>query len=279
VTRLAAAGWSLRILPEQGAAFAWLRHGERDVLAPVPEGADPNTARAGAFWMLPWTNRLDAGRLAVDGVEHRLAITHAAENNALHGFARDLPWRVVEHGAGHAVLEQHAARGPFDYAARLAVGLGEAGLTLALEVRHDGGAPCPYGLGWHPWFVRPAATRLAFHAGQRFRRDARNLPVGTEASEGVAGEAAAWVGADTHHAGWDGVARLDLAGLALTLRAEGAWARNLQLYAPADKAVLCVEPVSHVPDVANRRQFAALGDMAVLGRGQALSARLVLSAD
>jgi aldose 1-epimerase len=53
--------------------------------------------------------------------------------------------------------------------------------------------------------------------------------------------------------------------------------RNLHLCMPASRAVFCVEPVSHVPGVVNRRAFAHLGDMTALAPGEALEGTVVLS--
>jgi aldose 1-epimerase len=66
--------------------------------------------------------------------------------------------------------------------------------------------------------------------------------------------------------------------MALRLQASGAWAGNLQVFAPAGSAILCVEPVSHVPDAPNRPDFAGHGSLTMLSPGDTLQARLVISA-
>jgi aldose 1-epimerase len=127
--------------------------------------------------------------------------------------------------------------------------------------------------------VRPPGTRLAFRAAARFRHDARCLPVDAAPDPGLDGGAEAFLGLDTHFAGWDGAARIAWPGLALTLAATGALATNLQVYAPADRAVLCVEPSSHVPDAANRPDLSGYGPMRVLAPGEILTGRIILAVE
>ncbi|PZW46530.1 aldose 1-epimerase [Humitalea rosea] len=270
---LIAGGWTARLLPEYGAAFAALTCDGRDVLKPVPEGAEPLAARAGAFWMAPWTNRLDAGHL---GTLHTYPLNRADEGVALHGTLRDLPWRVEHATPDGARLVAEDPTLPLACRARLDVALSEAGLTLRLALTNLGATRLPFGMGWHPWFVRPQGTTLGFQATHRFQRNDRGLPTGNEPATGMDGGEDELEGEDTHWAGWGGLARMDLGGLRLTLAATGAWARNLQVFAAPYQRTLCVEPVSHVPDVVNRRQFAALGDMCWLAPGESMAGSIII---
>lgn len=272
---LQAGGWHASLLPAQGAAFASLEHEGRPILQPL-EGRDPNATQAGAFWMLPWTNRLDGGLFPWAGECYSFPITHPSEGNALHGLGRTLPWKVEENGPASAVLSQRLSQQPFDYLARLEVSLGEGGLTLALRLEQQGETPCPMGFGWHPWFARPPGCAVRFSATHKLRRDARKLPVGAEPSSGIDGPEETWLGADDHFAGWGGEAVLKRPDLTLVMRASGDWARNFQFFAPQAHPVLCLEPVSHVPDAINRPALAPLGAMRTLARGEALSGRLTL---
>ena len=275
-------GWTASLLPEAGGAMASLAFRGHDVLAPLPLGADPNTSFCGAFVMAPWANRLDRGLLPVAGIEYRLPVNRREDDTAIHGLARDRPWAARQEAPSRAVLTQEldgADLGlPWRYAARLEVGLGDAGAAVALSLSNRAPLPFPFGLGWHPFFLRPPGTRLRFRAATLFARDARCLPVAEQPAAGVDGDESSYEGLDTHFAGWDGTAAVDRPDLRLVLTASGAWAGNLQVFAPAGGNVLCVEPVSHVPDAPNRPAFAKRGPMAVLPPGGALSARLVIAA-
>ena len=272
---LAASDWEARLLPEQGGAVAALTWQGRDVLVPLPMGAEPNASFAGAFLMAPWANRLDRGRLPVTGLEYQLPVNRPEDGTAIHGLSRDLPWEVAERAAGRAVLTQTVTGpAPFHYAARLDMALGAEGVALRCILTNLAEAPRPHGLGWHPFFPRPPGTRLRCAATTLFARDARCLPVAAQPSAGVDGED--FDGLDTSFAGWDGVAEIAWPDATLHLTASGAWARNLQIFAPAGGNVLCVEPVSHVPDAPNRPEFAAHGAMTMLSPGASLDARLLL---
>jgi aldose 1-epimerase len=280
---IAGGGWRATLLPDQGGAFAALAWQDRDVLAPLPLGADPNASFCGAFTMAPWTNRLDGGLLPVAGTTYHLPVNRPGDNTAIHGLARDRAWMVEQLAAARCVLVQTldgAAEGlPWHYTARLAVALDAAGASIALRLTNDAALPFPFGLGWHPFFLRPPGTGLRFHATALFARDARSLPIAVQPSSGVAGGEAAYDGLDTHFAGWDGMAEILRPDLRLRLAAQGAWARNLQIFAPGGGNVLCVEPVSHVPDAPNRPEFAAYGPLVMLPPGASLDASVLLTAE
>lgn len=265
--------WQALIYPEQGAAFSSLQWRGRDVLVRTPEGAR-HPGAYGAFWMLPWANRLDGGRIA----GHAMPINRAAEATAIHGLARDLPWEVISANSDYALLQQRLNFAPFDYTAQLAVTLAADGVLMEMTLRHEGAAPTPYGMGWHPWFMRSAVTSLHLNATQRANHSERGLPESFTPCTGIAADEAALIGLDNFFAGWDGVARLGTLAGTITLTATGDFAAGLQVYAPAAQPIICVEPVSHMPDAPNRPALAAAAPMRVLARGQALHGTIRLSA-
>lgn len=271
---LDAHGWYATLSPRDGGGLTALRFRGHDILLPVPAG-ERLGGPFGAFWMIPWANRLDGGRLGA----HRLPVNRVAEGTAIHGLSRDRPWQVEHAAADRAVLVQAVAAGPYRYEARLLHAVTDEGFALDLAITNTGDAPLPFGAGWHPWFVRPPGMRLSFRAATRFTHDDRCLPVAAAPCDGLDGGEAAFLGLDTHFAGWDGVARMAWPGVALTLAAEGALATNLQVYAPRDRPVLCVEPSSHLPDAPNRPGLAGHGPMRVLEPGEILTGRIILSVD
>jgi len=276
---LAAGPWEAAIDPMRGASFARLTHGRREIIRTTPPGADPSRGFHGGFWMAPWTNRLDAGRIAVGGVVHHMPITRPEENNALHGFVRDQAWQVESAGASAATLACDIAHAPFSGRFTLAIRLTEAGLSIAASLTNTGAAPTPMGFGWHPFFARPMGTRLSFRAATVFGRDARNLVIGPRPSAGFEGGDRTLDSLDTHFAGWDGTARIiHPDGFAWRMTATGAWSGNLQVYAPPGTGVFCVEPVTHAPDAVNRPAAAAHGPMHMMAPGEVLSAALRLEA-
>ncbi|MBE9604607.1 aldose epimerase [Acetobacteraceae bacterium H6797] len=263
-------GWRAEILPEEGAAFATIAHRGLPVLNPLPPGRDPNATPAGAFLMLPWTNRLDEGRM---GEVANFPINRVAERTAIHGLSRAEPWKVKEAGPGHAVLTQRLAapETPYRYAARLAVTLAEEALSLDLSLTSESDIPLPFGIGWHPWFHREPGTQFELAATHRLTADERVLPIAAEPVTGMRGSVEEFIGRDAHHAGWDGLAWLRWPGRPpMRLTADGAMGRNLHVFVPGFAPAICLEPVSHVPDVINRPALAPFGAMTRLGPGETL---------
>jgi aldose 1-epimerase len=262
------------LLPAQGAAFARLDWRGHAVLVPTPLATPAANARSGAFWMIPWANRLRGGRLGQHG---SFPVNRPDQDAAIHGLARDHAFRVLDSSPRHAVMEQRLWRDPVRYACRITVRLGDGACRIQVALTNAGEVPVPMGFGWHPWFPCTDATRVAFAAGTRFASDPHNFADAPEPSTGVDGTIAELIGRDTAYAGWGGAATIAWPGVgALTMAAEGAWARNIHLFTPRGQPFFCLEPVTHVTDVANRREFAAYGDMAMPAPGAAVEAALTL---
>jgi aldose 1-epimerase len=145
-------------------------------------------------------------------------------------------------------------------------------------VRHEGAASAPYGIGWHPWFTRSAATSLHLNATQRANHTARGLPESLTPCTSIAADEAGLIGLDNFFAGWDGVAHLVTPAGIITLTATGDFAAGVQVYAPPTQPAICVEPVSHMPDAPNRTALATAAPMRLLAMGQSLRGTIRLTA-
>lgn len=258
---VAGGGFRAVLLPGRGALLASLTFRGRHLLR--PEADAPGAG--GSFLMAPWTNRLDAGRLRTPGRTWRLPVNRPQDNTAIHGFLRDLPWRVARRRVDGITLAVRARRAPWHLSAALDLRLAEGAATMTLAVTNRGRRAVPVGIGLHPWFPRAPVATLRFAARTAFGGDARTLPTTARPATGMDGPIAARLGHDGHWAGWDGRAWLD--DLAIT--AGGAF-RNLHVYVPAHDPVVCVEPVSHVPDAVNRADLAPYGPMALLAPGRTI---------
>ena len=291
--------FSILVLPGRGAAigrFAW-RHPDGDwrELMDRPTDAQIDDASASlsllsSFVMAPFANRIDEAQFSYDGVAHRLPLNRPEQNCAIHGLSRTEDWRVSERAPGRVVCEHDFAdeSAPFRYRARQSIAIDDGMVVWDLSVENQGAAAMPFGFGLHPWFPRSDRSVIRFAAAATFASDERTFPT---AVAPVAGEIdfssgrqiAASPGMDRHYAGWDGVARIEQPdfGYAIDLTAPAAAAgqyRNLHVFCPTDRPSFCVEPVTHVTDVVNRREFAPHGDMTRLEPGERLSARLKVTA-
>jgi aldose 1-epimerase len=149
---------------------------------------------------------------------------------------------------------------------------------MEMILRHEGAASAPYGMGWHPWFARSATTSLHLNATQRANHTVRGLPEGLTPCTGIAADEAGLIGLDNFFGDWDGVARLITPAGIITLTATGDFAAGVQVYAPPAQPVICVEPVSHMPDAPNRPALAAAAPMRLLALGQSLRGTIRLTA-
>lgn len=282
IHRLKAHGFDLAVDAERGASLLYLRWQKADgrwieILHSCPPAVAAQTG--GSFVMAPFANRLDRGAF-VDG-EGRVEIplNRPDQDMAVHGSSRDRAWQVLE-ATGDALTlvdEFHDPDIRFDYRLEQRIGIEPAGVRLSLRLTNTAGRTLPYGLGFHPWFRKEEDTWLTFRAGTAFDRDDRGFPIdptsgndGAMFAAGVDVSRMPWF--DGHFSEWasrTATVEWRAEQVRLTLSATGALT-NLHVYVPDDRPVLCVEPVSHVPDVHNRRRLKVHGDVAWLATGEVL---------
>lgn len=132
--------------------------------------------------LIPFPGRVADGRYAFEGETFQLERNDKEGPNAIHGFVRSLPWRIVEQEASRVrfevdlAAEAYAAKGyPFSLACALLYAVGADGLSCTFEVRNIGQKAAPVGVGFHPYLtvgvnpidkcevVIPAAAYLEFN--------------------------------------------------------------------------------------------------------------------
>jgi aldose 1-epimerase len=285
---LAAGRMTIGVAPALGGSLvdARWRDGGRDVLLTRPAKVPLASATAShmtSFVMAPFANRIADGRFPFAGGEIRLPINRPAQRVAIHGIARNRPWDVTARSADALTvrLEFAEADYPYRFVATQRYAVRDDGFAITLEVVNAGDAPLPFGIGHHPYFRRAPDTAVSFTARGWFDVDPhRNLPVAAHgAPDGPALPvtllASGSDGLDRHYFGWSRAAtvRWPDIGLALEVTAD-AGLPNAHLYFSPEEASVCVEPVSHVPDVVNHPEWRACGDMRVLAPGASLAGTL-----
>ena len=282
------------ILPERGGSLArvgwrhpdggWRELFERATEADI-EDHSGSLSKLSSFMMIPFVNRIDGARFEYDGAEHRLPLNRPEQACAIHGLSRDAVWTLAQQEPERIMLrhDQTAADSPYQYRVTLeaSVETGAAHFDLALENR--GGRAMPFGVGHHPWLRRTPHSQLQFRAEAAFLSDERTFPIEVASMEGGPTDFSRsrileeLLGLDRHFARWDGVAviRQPDQGYALDIIGDQGF-RNVHIFVPEERASFCVEPVTHVTDVINRRAFAPFGDMARLEPGETLMARMSL---
>ena len=288
----------VRVAPELGGSIAAFTFDGRPVLRTTPGAAlaGRDVRLAACYPLIPYSNRIRDARLRFDGRDHALARNFGAEPHAIHGVGWQRPWSIAEASRDHARLAldhdaraESAAAWPWPFHAvqtfRLAEAAGGAAivLTATLTIVNTGTAPFPFGLGFHPFFVKDDATQLGFAAETVWRNDATLLP---QQQVAIPPE---WrfdpprplgaIAIDNVFPGWRGAATLVGAAGATTALAADRALGYLVLYAPPGSGFIAVEPVTHETDAFNRAAAGAPGTgMRILPPGRAFSCTMRIAA-
>ncbi len=143
--------------------------------------------------LLPWPNRIAAGRYSFGGADLRLALTEPDRGNAIHGLVRWANWTATAHEPERLVMELvlHPQPGyPFTLGLAIEYRLGAGGLSVATTATNLDDRPCPYGAGSHPYLTAGAdlvdESLLQVPADLYLETDDRGIPTGAVPVEGTA---------------------------------------------------------------------------------------------
>lgn len=162
VLAVRSAGWALGVLPGTGASLAYgrVRIDGRwvDLLRPTRPEALTSWERCASFPLVPWSNRIEGGRLAFRGRHWQLART-AEDGSALHGAGVAAPWRVAEQSSSRIAMELDSqvlvgVNFPWEFRARVEYAVDRSRLTVTTSVENTDVEPFPAGFGHHPYFRR-----------------------------------------------------------------------------------------------------------------------------
>jgi aldose 1-epimerase len=291
VVSLSAHGFDLGLLPELGGSVAWLNWTGPDgrmVSLLRPSDADAiaskNPSRLACFPLVPFANRIAGSRFSFAGREHQLPANRPPDPMAIHGFGFQAPWAAeATDEAAFRLTHTHRTPGsPFRYRAEQVFRLEPGCVHIELAVTHEGAEAMPYGIGLHPWLPRPPDTCLQFTATHLFVPDETKLPRGPDAVSPAVNftlprRAAEAAPLDACFAGWTGQAAVRWLEerYGVNIGADDAF-RALHVFIPDDRPVLCVEPVSHVPNVHNRPDWAEFGPLHTLEQGETLQGGMTI---
>ncbi|MDK8721869.1 aldose epimerase [Corynebacterium propinquum] len=183
--QISAGAYTATIDPH-GAGLATLDYHEKPLVAGYTS-TRPMTAGA---LLAPWPNRTGDGIFSHHGTIHQLPCTEPDRNNALHGYAADATWEIIDRSPDSVIMQwQGPARTewPWPLVYSITWALADDGLSAELTVTNSGAdasagtstetahpntASSPFGVGWHPYLsaqgapldectlVMPAATNL-----------------------------------------------------------------------------------------------------------------------
>ncbi|WP_327281358.1 MULTISPECIES: gluconokinase, GntK/IdnK-type [unclassified Streptomyces] len=143
--------------------------------------------------LVPWPNRVGAGRYVFGGEDLQLPLTEPENGNAIHGLLRWVPWRLLARGEDAVMVGTTLFPQP-GYPYRLEVTaeyrLGPDGLETTVTATNTGDTAAPYGVGQHPYLTVGTdvvdTALVTVPARSRLRTDEHGLPAGEEPVEGTA---------------------------------------------------------------------------------------------
>jgi galactose mutarotase-like enzyme len=212
--------------------------------------------------LYPWANRIDGLDYEVDGTRVQIDPERSPvrlDPNGLpnHGLLAGSPlWRVTgSHDGDAAGLDAELEFGPapllaafpWPHVLSVEARLQDRTLTIVTHVR--GAEPLPISFGWHPYLTLPGVPRADWEVSlgvrTRAKLDGRGIPTGeTEPApftEGVLGERSfddffGEIAERPEFSVADGAGRI-------VVRFEAGY-RCAQVYGPADKDLICFEPMT-----------------------------------
>ena len=270
------------ISPDLGSCIAGLWFDDLSVLRSPGAQALASVRQSGSYPLVPFSNRIAQATLAWEGTLHPLIKNFGTEPHAIHGVGWTRPWELIDATGQFALLNyQHKPDGawPFAFDTTQAFRLSDNALEMTLSITNQHTQSTPVGLGWHPYFVKRANSRISFQATGRWEMDALKLPTHRSPSNGITSDCATL---DVDHCfdGWSGALHLqdDLLQTRITSNMT-----RLVVFTNAAHECIAIEPVSHVNNAVNlmaQEVYSAdsLG-VQVLQPGQSMTRQMTIQMD
>jgi aldose 1-epimerase len=230
---------------------------------------------------VPFSNRIAQATLQWQGTRHPLVRNNGEEPHAIHGVGWQRPWEVLESEGEFALLAyEHRpdSAWPFAFDCSQTFRVREDTLELTLSLTNQSGRTAPAGLGWHPFFVKRARSRISFQATGRWEMGPDKLPTQRRPSQGL-DAACAFLDVDHCFDGWTGT--VHLRDELLHTRVTSGLSR-LVVFTNDARDFVAVEPVSHVNNamslVAAGADPAELG-LAILQPGDSISVHMAIAVE
>jgi aldose 1-epimerase len=279
--RLQAGALACELEPRLGGCIAGLWLGNVPVLRSTPAAQLTSARQAGSYPLVPFSNRIGQATLLWQGTQHPLVRNNGVEPHAIHGIGWQRPWEVLESDERSALLSyEHRAdtAWPFAFDSSQTLQLREGVLALTLSLTNQSPQPAPAGLGWHPYFVKRARSRISFEATGRWDMGPDKLPTQRRPAQGLDADCASL---DVDHCfdGWTGT--VQLRDELLHARISSSLSR-LVVFTNDARDFVAIEPVSHVNNAVNLVHAGAdpagLG-LVTLQPGESLSAQMTIEVE
>lgn len=273
------------VRPDLGAGATGYDFHDGTAWQPIFRRAPDDTAhpfQLSNILLVPFSGRVSGGGFTFDGQFHAIERNMPAEKYPIHGSAFALPWTIARQSAESVTLAISAVGpGPFRYDAEMTYSLDGSALSMRLEVINRG-IRLPFGLGFHPWFVRDQETRLTAPADHVWLEQDDHLPATVDP---VADHPdmnfnssrllpTRWI--NNWFSGWNRRATIDwpARNVNATIVATDVLDQYVVFSPSADADFFCFEPVSHPVDAFNLPGGAAKYGMKTLEPGEIIAASM-----
>lgn len=238
------------IEPRLGGCIAGLWLDGVPVLRSTPAPQLATARQSGCYPLVPFSNRIAQARLNWQGTQHPLVRNNGDEPHAIHGVGWQRAWSVLEADERFAMLAyEHRpdSAWPFAFDCSQTLRLQDGCLELTLAMTNQSQEAAPAGLGWHPYFVKRAGSRIAFEATGRWEMGPDKLPTTRAPSQGLDADCGS-LDVDHCYDGWNGVAHLRDELLHVRITSD---LTRLVVFTNGTRDFVAIEPVSHVNNAVN----------------------------
>jgi len=271
----------LEVAPQNGGSIVSWRRGDQMLMQ-----GRPTEAHLACFAMVPYCNRIARGRFSFQGRSVVLSPNFPSEENTIHGIAWQAALQVTSKTAdelslsyNHDAVASAASGWPWTFRAEQTFKLTEDELVIDLKVTNTSAQTMPAGLGLHPFFPAPDQTILTSQFSHTLQVDDHwipmvqrpmtagedpfgNLPVGREDIDNIFLGRLVEPTLQWQNQPWK-----------LRLSASNSLPHTV-IYAPQAGAFVCIEPISHLPNILNAStalKGLQSAQMKVLEQGESLA--------
>jgi aldose 1-epimerase len=268
----------VRVTPELGNTCVSFRLGDWKVLDEPPSDEEllERASSYGIPVLFPWPNRVRNGRFTFGRRDYQVPLSPGMQH-ANHGLVRNRPWSatvceatthaaVVESEIRSADFPELADQYPSAFQLTVRYRLVARSLRIDARVTNVGDEPLPFGFGLHPYLRVPlgvgsrrAACELRVAAAEIWELD-NHLPTGQRLAVSGRFDLRQFRALDDEtyddvftalDAPFSAALRDPLSRREILVEGQGGRFRELVVFAPASRPVVCLEPYTCVTDALN----------------------------
>jgi len=136
--------------------------------------------------LAPWPNRIPGGKYSFQGKDHELEINELDRNNALHGFAFQREFELIEKTKTSLTLSANmflADGYPFDVQLTITYLLTDEGFQCSVTATNNSEIGAPFGIAFHPYYPVTDETKISLPAKQHILTNDQMIPTANQPNQ------------------------------------------------------------------------------------------------